>query len=252
MSSVAKAIEEDNPAFSLDCSSGDGVLTTFSIPNISLPSVIGKMGSSFVDVVYGKPVVRNDALFTLNEPIDPTICGHMVTSELVSGRDRYFGVRYPDGTSLPYIPISNVTLSEAKQDECIRMLANERFVTAQVDIRTVQHIAESARKLIFPSKTDNMNYHSYSRTKGFEGMYKCRTPHVNRVWALVGGEYYEQDVFETLQKANSINGVGCFVLKYRKDEFNNFGFLRLEFHSLMVQKDLDMLLGPFKMQEVSI
>lgn len=232
----------------------DGDLTTFFVPNIPVPPVVGSVGSVYVDVAYGKEVVRRNGLFTPARRGSAQQCGrYMVMSDIIFGRDRYFGMRYQDRTSLPYIPVADVTLYQAVMKEPLAMtIGNEKFIIAQFNMNTFRNILVSAEKLINSTGVHKINYHPFTACGVFDGMLACRAPHQNVVWALIGGEYYQSDVFASLQKANAIRGVGFFVLRYRKDEFTDVGHLRFEFHSMMVQRDVDVALGPFESRVISI
>lgn len=223
---------------------GDGKqFVTLSTPNIpNLPPVRGKKGSQFVTFNHG--VILRPAMFSFecSEDINRFLRACMVASSPFHKIDRYFGMRYPDGTSLSYVPIERTWIEYNESPNSSPKLV------VYVENAALLSICENTKNLVGDR---HATYPAPGRIDQ-ETALEWRSPHKNLLWTLSGGEYYSKKVDDVIEQHRKIQGIGCFVVRYRRHDLCTNGEIFFEFHSMIVKSDVEAIFGPFKEYSVEI
>lgn len=217
-------------------------LVTFFTPDVPTPSLRGKHGSAFVDILLGYPVALPNAVITnwyeswKSLRKKRTSCC-MVISDVVDGVHKYFGMMYEDRTSLPYIPVHRVQIEYLAP----RGRHGEPIIIVCMSVNSYNMICSTARKLVGDSSTISPMWEkSIFRSKV---NIRCRAPHENKLWAICAGQRYEIDAVSLLHMKRAVDGTAFLVVKYRRPISCEVGELIFEFHSMMVQRDVGKMFG---------
>lgn len=235
-------------------------LIVYYQPPIKIEPTLASKGSKYVDYIDGHAVVQKKGLVSQTSKTrkdSEAINFIQYHPERVFNRDSYFGMTYPDGTSHTFIPISGVTISFS--DHYNRDLIDlpgrgtKEFHHVRDNIVSVSipksllnqillHARSQALSLISPN---DKNYLS-----GYD-FFDCAAVHRNIVWTMVENKYYQKNVFAALNSCGFAKGMGYFVLKHRSTLPLDQS-VYLEFHSLMLQENIDGIFGPFAWDRVHL
>lgn len=224
-------------------------LVVFSRPSVSnLFPVQGRASSLYVRAQNEQPVILANACFPCPETVatakqehECPHCLYMVTSAPFNIRDRYFGMLYPDETALSYIPIADTVIEKP--------LGGSSHIFVRISTHAYDSICSSVRKNVEDAKA---RLPVTSEGERGETRLEWKSPHKNLVWTLSAGKYYSKTVNEVLGYRKKVEGVGCFVVKYRRHDLCAVGELFFEFHSMIVQADVDAVFGPIEEMPIEI